>query len=450
MSAEEAEKPSTAVPALVHLQDLASHQDRAWNLAWNPRLPLLASCSTDKTVHLHSFRMNDHGSTNGPSPSSPSLVSTRAHPRFELRESIPTGHSRTVRGLSWAPSGKTLATASFDSTVGIWERVSDINAALEGKSVEEPPTLGHYPEEGPEWDCIGTLEGHESECKAVSFSPSGTHLASCSRDRSVWVWEVQPEAEFECLSVLMDHSQDVKCVLFHPHVELLASASYDDQIRLYIDDPSDDWFCISTLSGHEGTVWDMAFSPDGKYLASASADCTVRIWRRLNEEEAAERGLKPDGKMPGRKGEKWVCVDILKGHHSRTIYSVSWGHDSETKQSGLGRIATAGGDGRICVFQMQEPAEGKMAPSRVLIAQIDQAHEDADVNSVRWAPRSLKGNLDVQKSRFEELNEDGDSGEDTHPEYAGLSDLLASAGDDGTVKIWTVPDSKWARNLTAP
>ncbi|PWN53338.1 putative cytosolic iron-sulfur protein assembly protein 1 [Violaceomyces palustris] len=455
-------------PKLHLLAELQGHSDRAWHLAWNPCLPILASCSTDKDVRLHSYSFPSSSSSSSSSPSNDPSTSANSTPVFNLREVIPTGHKRTVRQVAWSPSGKTLATASFDSTVGIWERIEDIDAntvpisspgsyqngfqgSLKSSSLAANSNAAKRDDE-PEWDCIGTLEGHESECKSVAFSHTGSVLASCSRDKSVWIWEVQPDAEFECLSVLMEHSQDVKVVAWHPKDEILASASYDDAIKLYIDDPSDDWFCFSTLTGHTSTVWSLSFSPCGNFLASASDDRTVRLWRRLSAEECAERNMQVEGKMPGRKGEKWVCVSVLKSWHSRTIYSVSWGFDASEREGNLGRIATAGGDGKICVFEIsRDPDVTKLAPITKLAAQIESAHGVSDVNCVSWAPARLSDNPEDEngENSIEELDDEG------HPlnrsrlkgSLAGdhdMCDLLASAGDDGTIKVWVLPTSKYA------
>ncbi|KZT70481.1 WD40 repeat-like protein [Daedalea quercina L-15889] len=349
---------------------LEGHDDRAWHVAWNPKRPILASCSTDKTVRMYHYSSNlrkEHGGDED------------GEQMFVHSTTIPTGHAKTVRTIAWSPSGKTLATASFDSNIGIWAQDEDDG---------EVDLAGG----GAEWECMSLLEGHETECKSVAYSAGGNLLASCSRDKTVWVWEVHPDYDFECMGVLMEHSQDVKCVAWHPTEEILASASYDDTIKLYLDDPSEDWYCFATLSGHESTVWSLAFSPDGRFLASSSDDLTVRIWERVQE-------------------HKWECVEVLEGHE-RSIYSVSWGRGQRTREGSLGWLASTGGDGLVLIWELTiaSPAAGgnKSTLAKKLLARLPSAHDVADVNSIAWCPRE------------------------------GYNDTFATAGDDGIVKVWKV------------
>jgi WD40 repeat protein len=163
---------------LEHVADLPGHTDPAWGVAFNPTRPILASCSTDRTVRLYQYHLESNP------------------PRVEYLKTISTNHTKSIRSISWAPSGKTLATGSFDSSVAVWEEVDPDQD--EGEGVERQDQDQDQDEGGKEkeWECVTTLEGHESECKSVAFSNDGALLASCSRDKSVWVWEGEFDPEY--------------------------------------------------------------------------------------------------------------------------------------------------------------------------------------------------------------------------------------------------------------
>lgn len=368
---------------------------RAWLTAPHSTQPFVATCYSDKTVRVSSLKTSTHVST------------------------ISGGHKRSIRSCAWKPNLKgesVIATGSFDASVGIWRRWdNDMSLRIEGAGVVakddgldiDGGVNGEEEEEDPdEWRFAIVLDGHESEVKSVAWSAGGNLLATCSRDKSVWIWEEVGDDDYETVAVLQEHEGDVKCVAWHPEEELLASASYDDDIRLWKEDV-DDWGCVAILRGHESTVWavewegvktanseEMVEEGPGPRLASCSDDLTIRIWRRVPKEKKPPQSQFSIIRS-GSNEEEWVEESQLPKIHVRPIYSIAW-----SKKTGL--LVSTGGDGKIVVYTEQEKGAWSV------LAQIDGAHDFSEVNHVCWARK----------------NEN--------------QEIIISTGEDGAVKVWTV------------
>lgn len=322
----------------------ASHGDRVWQVAVDHTGSYIASASDNKTSCVWNTQL-------------------------ELLHEFSGVHQKSVRSVAWRTNTAepTLATGSFDATVGIFVL------------------------EKPKWEFVAQLEGHENEVKRIAWSRHGNYLASCSRDKSVWIWEVDQDCEdFECVGVCMEHTQDVKHVVWHPYSDLLASTSYDETTRLWRQD-DDEWVCVADLQGHDATVWACDFEPreDTMRLVTVSADKTCLIWGKVGSSGGREGEQLPSVARWDTLVEEWECECKLPEIHTDAVYAVRW--------SPAGLVATCGADGRVVVYAPD--------PWRIVHV-IEKAHGVFEVNSVDW-----------------------------------LGTRLVTGGDDGQVKIWNIPEN---------
>jgi WD40 repeat protein len=325
-----------------------------------------------------------------------------------------------VLSVAFAPDGPTLAAASARANSGrveIWDvdrlkltRQLDLENSITCVAISRDGTsLAWGNGDGTVSLCdyhdlkrerTRTFKGrHALWVTSLAFSPDGRTLVSGSADHTINLWNVE---KHELRKSLLGHGSWVRGLTVSPNGELIASASHDKTVRLW--DLRTGEF-KKTLSGHRAHLWSVAFSPDSNTLVSASSDGTVRLWDVV----------------------LGVEKDRLIGHENPTVLAVAYSPDGRT-------VASAGADAKIKLW------DATKAGSRDTLMGHEQAVTSvamsSDNNTLASASADSTIHLwDVATGSLQTTLR-GHTNWVNCVSFSRDGALLASAGQDGTLKLW--------------
>src|SRR6266545_1001136 len=123
-----------------------------------------------------------------------------------------TGHSVSVSAVAFVPDGRTLATASNDGAMILW----DLADRAQPRRLGQPLRAHSY--------IVGALAG-------LTFTPDGRTLARARSDGTVILWDLADRTRPRRLGQpLGDHSAEVVSVVFAPDGRTLATPDEDGTI----------------------------------------------------------------------------------------------------------------------------------------------------------------------------------------------------------------------------
>jgi WD40 repeat protein len=263
-------------------------------------------------------------------------------------------HGDTVTAAAFCPDGRTVATASRDGTLSLWETES-------GKERVR-------------------FRGHAGAVLALAFPREGEQLISGGADGTVRFWRVprppwneNPLAGEEARCFHLSR-EEVQTVALSADGSTAAAGTADGVLVV--------WDLNSDKERHrftqEGQVYCLALSADGKQLAANQAACGAVLWdtlkgevrHRLGAGAIASLAFSPDGRTvaAGYQHDRFVLWDTRRG----TELGVLSGREQLLPEQAYGvlsvcysadgrRLATGGTDNLVRVWDVETGRQTSVA-----------------------------------------------------------------------------------------
>jgi len=299
-----------SVPNLEEKATLRGHTGIVGGISWLPGATLPTSGVSETSLNLASGGGGQGGK------SDIHLWSLASDTPISTLE----GHSDRVCRVEFHPSGKYLASASFDTTWRLWDVEASTELLLqEGHSRQVYAVSfntdgsllasGGFDSIGRIWDLrtgrtVMILEGHIREIYSLDWSIDGHRVLSGSGDGWVKCWDLRKVRPLGGLGAHNGNVSDLRWfkgidgdLSIKPDVDMangirnettprkagtfFVSSGFDRNVNIF---SADDWSLAKQLSGHSGNVLSVDVSQDSKWIASSGHDRTVKLWGRNDGE----------------------------------------------------------------------------------------------------------------------------------------------------------------------
>jgi WD40 repeat protein len=413
----------------------------------------------------------------------------------QIISSLLPRHSDQVRDLSFSPDGKTIASASLDQTINLWnikdhKFIRPINGAQKYfglrfvdnqtfVAASADSTIQHWNISGQQ---IGNFQGHSDDVLYLDVNKDGTLIASTGSDRTVRIWRIKGRKEIQRIDVV---SEVINQASFHPDGKLIALASNDQSVYLWslrgiapLDVLRNSGRCLSLSSdnqtimsgdkngiiklwrkdgkillnfkAHDKAISKVSFSPNGKILASVSNDGTSKLWHldgrfigklkdeNSNENIVAGMDFSPDGKfIASAHNDSTVKLWDLNGETIK-LRQIFVGHKKKVTSVSFSpdsqKVVSGSEDQSAKLWSLDGRLNETFSGHSDTISDVNFSHNGKMIATVSNDKTIRIWHLDNHQEPT--VIKDAKNSFLSSAKFSPSSEILVSGGLDGTVKIW--------------